>query len=107
MSVRSNIEDSAIGIAKSHDHNEVLELHILRALLTKFGTDGAGVTNKDVDEKLSQVKSASSATIAISTDAYLRLKRQVRASQNRLQSLLKQVLRLCRRLWDNSIRSLA
>lgn len=69
MSVRSNIEDSAIGIAKSHDHNEVLELHILRALLTKFGTDGAGVTNKDVDEKLSQVKSASSATIAISTDA--------------------------------------
>lgn len=75
MSVRSNIEDSAIGIAKSHDHNEVLELHILRALLTKFGTDGAGVTNKDVDEKLSQVKSASSATIAISTDAATALSR--------------------------------
>ncbi len=75
MSVRSNIEDSAIGIAKSHDHNEVLELHILRALLTKFGTDGAGVTNKDVDEKLSQVKSVSSATIAISTDAATALSR--------------------------------
>jgi ATP-dependent Clp protease ATP-binding subunit ClpA len=75
MSVRSNIEDSAIGIAKSHDHNEVLELHILRALLTKFGTDGAGIANKDVDEKLSQVKSAPSATIAISTEAATALSR--------------------------------
>lgn len=69
MSVRSSIEDSAVGIAKGHDHGEVSELHILRALLTKFGTDGAGVTNKDVDEKLVQLKSPSSSTIAISADA--------------------------------------
>lgn len=75
MSVRSNIEDSAIGIAKSHDHNEVLELHILRALLTKFGTDGVGVTNKDVDEKLSQIRAVPSASIAISTDAATALSR--------------------------------
>ena len=69
MSVRSSIEDSAIGIAKGHDHGEVSELHILRALLTKFGTDGAGVTNKDVDDKLAQFKSAPSSVIAISAEA--------------------------------------
>ena len=55
MSVRSSIEDSAVGIAKGHDHGEISELHILRALLTKFGTDGAGVSHKDVDEKLAQI----------------------------------------------------
>ena len=69
MSVRSSIEDSAVGVAKGHDHGEVSELHILRALLTKFGTDGAGVTNKDVDDKLAQFKSAPSAVIAISAEA--------------------------------------
>jgi len=69
MSVRSSIEDSAVGIAKGHDHGEVSELHILRALLTKFGTDGSGVTNKDVDDKLDQLKSAPSSSIAISTEA--------------------------------------
>lgn len=69
MSVRSSIEDSAVGIAKGHDHGEISELHILRALLTKFGTEGAGVTNKDVDEKLVQLKSPSSSTIAISAEA--------------------------------------
>jgi SpoVK/Ycf46/Vps4 family AAA+-type ATPase len=69
MSVRSSIEDTAVGIAKGHDHGEVSELHILRALLTKFGTDGAGVTNKDVDDKLAQLKSASSSVIAISAEA--------------------------------------
>jgi SpoVK/Ycf46/Vps4 family AAA+-type ATPase len=75
MSVRSSIEDSAIGIAKGHDHGEVSELHVLRALLTKFGTENAGVTNKDVDEKLGQLKSPSSSTIAISTDAATALSR--------------------------------
>ena len=69
MSVRSSIEDSAVGIAKGHDHGEVSELHILRALLTKFGTEGAGVTNKDVDNKLVQLKSAPSSVIAISAEA--------------------------------------
>jgi SpoVK/Ycf46/Vps4 family AAA+-type ATPase len=69
VSVRSSIEDSAVGIAKGHDHGEISELHILRALLTKFGTDGTGVSNKDVDEKLAQIKSAPSATIAISAEA--------------------------------------
>ena len=69
MSVRSSIEDSAVGVAKSHDHGEVTELHILRALLSKFGTDGAGVTNKDVDDKLASLKSASSSVIAISAEA--------------------------------------
>jgi len=69
MSVRSSIEESAVGIAKGHDHGEISELHVLRALLTKFGTDGVGVTNKDVDEKLAQLKSAPSAVIAISAEA--------------------------------------
>ena len=69
MSVRSSIEDSAVGIAKGHDHGEVSELHILRALLTKFGTENAGVTNKDVDDKLAQLKSAASPVIAISVEA--------------------------------------
>jgi ATP-dependent Clp protease ATP-binding subunit ClpA len=69
MSVRSSIEDSAVGIAKGHDHGEVSELHILRALLTKFGTAGSGVTNKDVDNKLDQLKSAPSSVIAISAEA--------------------------------------
>jgi len=69
VSVRSSIEESAVGIAKGHDHGEISELHILRALLTKFGTDGVGVTNKDVDDKLAQFKSAPSAVIAISTEA--------------------------------------
>lgn len=69
MSVRSSVEDSAVGIAKSHDHGEVTDLHVLRALLTKFGTENAGVSNKDVDEKLEQLKSPPAAAIAISTDA--------------------------------------
>ena len=75
MSVRSSIEDSAVGIAKGHDHGEVSELHVLRALLTKFGTENAGVTNKDVDEKLVQLKSPSSSTIAISAEAATALSR--------------------------------
>ena len=69
MSVRSSIEESAVGIAKGYDHGEISELHVLRALLTKFGTDGVGVTNKDVDDKLAQFKSAPSAVIAISAEA--------------------------------------
>jgi hypothetical protein len=69
MSVRSSIEDSAVGIAKSHDHGEISELHILRALLTKFGTEGTGVTNKAVDDKLALLKSPSSPAIAISAEA--------------------------------------
>jgi len=69
MSVRSSIEDSAVGIAKGHDHGEVTELHILRALLTKFGTDSAGVSNKDVDDKLAALKIPSSSAIAITTEA--------------------------------------
>ena len=69
MSVRSSIEDTAVGIAKGHDHGEVSELHILRALLTKFGTDGVGVTNKDVDDKLALLKIAASPVIAISEEA--------------------------------------
>ena len=69
MSVRSSIEDSAVGIAKGYDHGEVSELHVLRALLTKFGTENAGVTNKDVDDKLVQLKSAPSSVIAISSEA--------------------------------------
>lgn len=75
MSVRSSIEDSAVGIAKGHDHGEVSELHVLRALLTKFGTENAGVTNKDVDEKLVQLKSPASSTIAISAEAATALAR--------------------------------
>ena len=69
MSVRSSIEDSAVGIAKGYDHGEVSELHVLRALLSKFGTENAGVTNKDVDDKLVQLKSAASPAIAISAEA--------------------------------------
>jgi SpoVK/Ycf46/Vps4 family AAA+-type ATPase len=75
MNIRSSIEDSAVGIAKGHDHGEVSELHVLRALLTKFGTENAGVTNKDVDEKLVQLKSPASSTIAISADAATALSR--------------------------------
>ena len=75
MSVRSSIEDTAVGVAKGHDHGEVTDLHILRALLTKFGTDGAGVTNKDVDEKLAQFKSPPSSVIAMSEDAVAVLSR--------------------------------
>ena len=75
MSVRSSIEDTAVGVAKGHDHGEVTDLHILRALLTKFGTDGAGVTNKDVDDKLAQFKSAPSSVIAMSEDAVAVLSR--------------------------------
>ena len=69
MSVRSSIEDSAVGIAKGYDHGEVSELHVLRALLSKFGTENTGVTNKDVDDKLAQLKSAASPAIAISSEA--------------------------------------
>ena len=69
MSVRSSVEDTAVGVAKGYDHGEVTELHILRALLSKFGTDGTGITNKDVDDKLALLKSAASPVIAISAEA--------------------------------------
>ena len=69
MSVRSSIEDSAVGIAKSHDHSEVTELHVLRALLTRFGVENAGISFKDVDTQLDAIKSPPAAAIAISTDA--------------------------------------
>jgi AAA+ superfamily predicted ATPase len=75
MSVRSSIEDSAVGIAKGYDHGEVSELHILRALLTKFGAEDTGVTNKDVDAELRKIKGSPSATIAISIDAAAALSR--------------------------------
>jgi SpoVK/Ycf46/Vps4 family AAA+-type ATPase len=69
MTVRSNIEDSAVGIAKGFEHNEVSDLHILRALLAKFGSENVGITNADVDAALSKIKGLPSATIAISADA--------------------------------------
>ena len=69
MSVRSSVEDTAVGVAKGYDHGEVTELHILRALLSKFGTDGTGITNKDVDDKLALLKSAATPVIAISAEA--------------------------------------
>jgi len=69
MSVRSSVEDTAVGVAKGYDHGEVTELHILRALLSKFGTDGTGITNTDVDDKLALLKSAASPVIAISAEA--------------------------------------
>jgi SpoVK/Ycf46/Vps4 family AAA+-type ATPase len=69
MTVRSNIEDSAVGIAKGFEHNEVSDLHILRALLSKFGTENVGITNADVDAELSKIKGSPSATIAISAEA--------------------------------------
>lgn len=69
MSVRSSVEDTAVGVAKGYDHGEVTELHILRALLSKFGTVGTGITNKDVDDKLALLKSAASPVIAISAEA--------------------------------------
>jgi stage V sporulation protein K len=75
MTVRSNIEDSAVGIAKGFEHNEVSDLHILRALLTKFGSENVGITNADVDAALSKIKGLPSATIAISADAVAVLSR--------------------------------
>jgi SpoVK/Ycf46/Vps4 family AAA+-type ATPase len=75
MTVRSNIEDSAVGIAKGFEHNEVSDLHILRALLTKFGSENAGITHADVDAALSKIKGFPSATIAISADAVAVLSR--------------------------------
>jgi SpoVK/Ycf46/Vps4 family AAA+-type ATPase len=69
MTVRSNIEDSAVGIAKGFEHNEVSDLHILRALLAKFGSENVGITNADVDAALSKIKGLPSATIAISAEA--------------------------------------
>ena len=75
MTVRSNIEDSAVGIAKGFEHNEVSDLHILRALLTKFGSENAGITNADVDAELRKIKGSPSATIAISVDAAAALSR--------------------------------
>lgn len=75
MTVRSNIEDSAVGIAKGFEHTEVTDLHILRALLTKFGSENIGISNADVDIELGKIKGSASATIAISAEAVAVLSR--------------------------------
>ena len=75
MSLQQSIEDSAASVAKSHDHSILVELHILYALVLKFGSHGSLASLKNLESKLAQVSFPKAGTLTISESASALLER--------------------------------
>ena len=69
MKIRSSIEETAIEVCKRHSHAQVTELHVLRALHSKVGSQGSEVTTKEIDKELVKIPVTRNATLSISSNA--------------------------------------
>ena len=69
MKLSKEIELIAIEACKRHSHAEVKELHILRAILSKIGTQGTNVTIKSIDRELDKIPVVRNAPLSISQGA--------------------------------------
>jgi SpoVK/Ycf46/Vps4 family AAA+-type ATPase len=69
MKLRKEIEEIAIEACKRHSHAEIRELHILRAMLSKIGTQGTDVTIKLIDRELDKIPVVRNAPLSISQGA--------------------------------------
>ena len=69
MSLRQNLEDSAVNAAKTHDHSELVELHVLYALVLKFGSQGTSASLSAIDARLSETSLPSRGALTITPPA--------------------------------------
>ena len=69
MKLRIAIEEIAVEVCKRHSHAQITELHILRAMLSKIGTQGTDLTIKSIDKELDKIPVVRNASISISQAA--------------------------------------
>lgn len=69
MKLRVAIEEIAVEVCKRHSHAQITELHILRAMLSKIGTQGTDLTIKSIDKELDKIPVVRNASISISQAA--------------------------------------
>ena len=69
MKLRKIVEETAIEVCRRHSHAQITELHILRALLSKVGTQGTEHTIKSVDKELDKIPVVRNAPLSISQGA--------------------------------------
>lgn len=69
MKLRKAIEEIAVEVCKRHSHAQITELHILRAMLSKIGTQGTDLTARSIDRELDKIPIVRNASISISQAA--------------------------------------
>jgi SpoVK/Ycf46/Vps4 family AAA+-type ATPase len=69
MKLRNEIEQTAIEVCKRHSHAQITELHILRALHSKFGSSGSDVSTKALDKELDKIPVTRNANIGLNARA--------------------------------------
>ena len=69
MKLRKVVEETAIEVCKRHSHAQITELHILRALISKVGTQGTDITIKSIDKDLDKIHVVRNAAQSISQGA--------------------------------------
>jgi stage V sporulation protein K len=69
MKLRKVIEEIAVEVCKRHSHAQITELHILRAMLSKIGTQGTDLTVRSIDKELDKIPVVRNASISISQAA--------------------------------------
>ena len=69
MKLRKIVEETAIEVCRRHSHAQITELHILRALLSKVGTQGTEHSIKSIDKELDKIPVVRNAPLSISQGA--------------------------------------
>jgi AAA+ superfamily predicted ATPase len=69
MKLRKVVEETAIEVCKRHSHAQITELHVLRALISKVGTQGTDITIKSIDKELDKIPVVRNAPLSISEGA--------------------------------------
>ena len=69
MKIRKSIEETAIEVCKRHSHAQITELHVLRALHSKIGSQGSEVSTKEVDKELDKIPVTRNAILSMSPGA--------------------------------------
>lgn len=69
MKIRAEIERLAIEVCKRHSHAVITELHVLRALHSKIGSEGSKVTTKMVDKALDKIPIARNSNLFVNENA--------------------------------------
>jgi len=69
MKLRKVVEETAIEVCKRHSHAQITELHVLRALISKVGTQGTDITIKSIDKELDKIPVVRNAPLSMSQGA--------------------------------------